>query len=68
MVYVGHDAGVLLVVYRMTITRFLAGFAVDEFPEPIFEDDVMTEHMRVFTPSPLHVLPPKKPPRKKRKG
>jgi len=68
VVYVGHDAGELPVLFRMTVTKFLAGFAVNEFPEPIMEGDGIAEHTRVFTPMERKAPPAPDRIRKKRKG
>ncbi len=71
VVYLGHGSEEHPLQYRMTITSFLAGYAVDRFPELVPGGDAMTDEMRVFTPRPPQQVPPtkpKKPPRKKRKG
>ncbi len=71
VVYLGRGDAAYPRQYRMTITRFLAGYAVDEFTELVPNGDTMTDEMRVFTPRPPPQVPPtkaKKPPRKKRKG
>lgn len=68
VVFLGHGDEAHPRQYRMTITRFLAGYAVDKFTELVPKGDTMTDEMRVFTPRPPQLVPPKKPPRKKRRG
>jgi hypothetical protein len=71
VVFLGHGYAAHPKQYRMTITSFLAGYAVDKFPELYSAGDELTDERRTFTPRPLQqaaTAKAKKPRRKKRKG